>query len=68
MNNIGANQCAHQRRLISAYVVRILESIISKLAMSEISIDLLVSVSEETGLSLGLSKTPKTGFFTTRSI
>ena len=37
-NNKGAEQPAHPRRLISAYVIRFLESIISKLAMSEISI------------------------------
>ena len=37
-NNKGADQPAHQRRLTSACVIRLLESIISKLASSEISI------------------------------
>ena len=37
-------------------------SIISKLAIGEISIFLLVSVAEETGLSLALLETLKTGF------
>ena len=37
-NNKDADQPAHPRRLISAFVIRLLESIISKLASSEISI------------------------------
>ena len=37
-NNTGADQPAHPRRLISAFVILVLESIISKLATSEISI------------------------------
>ena len=45
-----------------------MESIICKLATGEISIFQLVSVAEETGLSLALSGTPKTGFLTTRPI
>ena len=49
---------AHPRRLISAFVIRFLESTISKLATSIISFFL----AEETGLSLALSETPKTGF------
>ena len=36
-NNTGADQPAHPRRLISAFVIRFLESIICKLA-GEISI------------------------------
>ena len=38
VNNKGADQPAHPRSLISAFVIRVLESIISRLAMSEISI------------------------------
>ena len=34
--NTGADQPAHPRRLISAFVIRLLESTISKLASSEI--------------------------------
>ena len=37
-NNTGADQPAHPRSLISAYVIRFLKSIISKLATREISI------------------------------
>ena len=37
-NNTGANQPAHLRSLISAFVVRFLESIMSKLATGESSI------------------------------
>ena len=37
-NNKSVDQPAHLRRLISAFVIHLLESIISKLATSEISI------------------------------
>ena len=37
-NNIGADQPAHMRSLISAFVIRLLQSMISRLALSEISI------------------------------
>ena len=52
VNNKGAEQPAHPRSLISAYVFPSFESIISRL-----------SVAEGTGLSLAMSKTPKTGLF-----
>ena len=68
MKNKGADQPAHLRRLISAFVIHLLESIISKLASSKISIFELVSVAEETGLSLALSTNPKAGFLTSRPI
>ena len=63
-NNKGADQPAHPRRLIGAFVIRFLESTISKLATSEISIFQLhvVPVAEETGLSLALSQTPEDRF------
>ena len=35
-NNTGADQPAHLRSLISAFVIRFLKSVISKLATSEI--------------------------------
>ena len=54
---IRADQPAHPRRLISAFVIRFLESIISKLGTSEMSIIYLDSVAEETGFSLSLSET-----------
>ena len=65
-NNTGADQPAHPRSLISAFVIRLLESIISRLATDEISNFKLVSVAEETGLKLVLTGTPKTGFLATR--
>ena len=52
---------------LNIFVIHLLESIISKLASSQISIFQLVSVAEETGLSVALSETPKTGFVATRS-
>ena len=67
-NNTGADQPAHPRCLISAFVIRVLESNISKLATIEISVFWLVSVAEETGFSLALSETRKTGFVATRPI
>ena len=67
-NNKGADQPAHPRSLISAFLIRFLESTISKLATSEISIFLLVPVAEQAGLNLNLSETPKTGFVETRPI
>ena len=46
-NNKDADQPVHPHRLISAFVIRLLESIISKLPTSEISIVQLVSVAEK---------------------
>ena len=54
--------------LISAFVIPLLESIISRLASSEISTLLLVSVAEETGLKLALLEPWKTDFLGTRPI
>ena len=62
MNNKGADQSAHSRSLIIACVIRVLESTISKLATSEISFFQLVSVAEETGLSLAFSENPEGRF------
>ena len=42
--------------------IYLLESMKSKLASCKISIFILVSVAEETSLSLALSETPKNGF------
>ena len=49
----------HQCSLNSAFIIHLLESIISKLSMSENSIFWLASVAEQAGLSLALSETPK---------
>ena len=61
-NNKGADQPVHPHRLISPFVIRFLQSVISKLATDEFSIFYLVSVAEETGLGLALSDTPKDRF------
>ena len=67
-NNTGADQPAHPRSLISAFLIRFFERTICKLATGEISIFWIVSVAEETGLKLGLSETPKTGCVASRPI
>ena len=51
--------------LISALVVRCLDSIIPLVAISEISRLYLASVAEQTGLCLTWSENPKTGFLMT---
>ena len=61
-NNKGADQPAHPRCLISVFAIRFLESTISKLTTSEISIFRLVTVAEETGLSLALAEPPRQVF------
>ena len=58
----------HRHTLVSAFVIALLESIISRLATSENLIYKLVSVAKKTGLSLALSETPKIGIGTTRPI
>ena len=60
-NNKGADQPAHPRSLINAFVLRCLGSIIPLVSISEISSLCLVSVTEQTGL-----QTPKTDFLVTR--
>ena len=51
-NNKAADQPAHPHCLISAFVILSLESIISRLVTSEISIFYLVSVAEKACLNL----------------
>ena len=67
-NNKGADQPAHPRSLISAFVIHLLESIKFKLDTSEISIFYVVSVAEQAGLGMSISETPKTGFLASRPI
>ena len=64
--NTGADQPGHLRSLISAFVIRLLASIMYRLATSEILIFQLVFVVGEAGLNLTLLETPKTGFVATR--
>ena len=67
-NNKGADQPAHLRSLISAFVIRWLDSIIPLVSISKISSLSLVSVAEEASLNLTWSQNPKTGFLVTRLI
>ena len=62
----SAVQPAQPCSLISAYVVRCLDSIIPLLAIVEMSRPWLVSSAKQAGLNLPGSKTPKTGFLMTR--
>ena len=64
-NNKGADQPAHPHSLISTFVVRYLDSIISLVSISEISSLYLASVAEQAGLSVTWSQTPKRGFLVT---
>ena len=64
----GADQPAHPRSLISAVVVRCLDSIIHVVSISEISSLCLASVAAQAGLCLTWSQTQKTDFLVTRLI
>ena len=64
-NNKGADQTAHPRSLISAFVVRCLDGVISLVSVTKISSLYLASVAAQAGLSLPWSQTPKTGFLVT---
>ena len=62
-NNKGADQTAHHpRSLISAFVFRCLDSIISLASIAEISRLYLASVAAQAGLCLAWSETPKDTF------
>ena len=64
-NNKGADQPAHPYSLISAFVFRCLDSIISLVSISEISSLYLASVAAQASLCLTWSQTLKTGFLVT---
>ena len=61
-NNKGADQPAHPRGLISAFIVRCLDSTISLDSIAEISRLLLASVAQQASLSLTWSETPEDTF------
>ena len=61
-NNKGADQPAHPRSLISAFVVHCLDSIISPECIAEISRTYLASVAAQAGLCLAWSETPEDTF------
>ena len=70
-NNTGTDQSAQMTSLhicpdLSAPLLFPFWKVSSKLAAGEISIFQLVSLAEETGMSLALSETPKTGFVAMR--
>ena len=60
--------CEHPHSLISAFVVRCLDSMIYLVSISEISSLHLVSVAAQAGLCLTWSQTSKTGFLMMRLI
>ena len=62
-NNKGADQPAHPRSLISAFVVCCLNSIISLDSIAEISRVELASVAAQAGLCLACSETPEDTFY-----
>ena len=61
-NNKGADQPVHTRSLISAFVVRCLDSVTSLVSVTKISSLVLAPVAEQAGLSLTWSKTPEDTF------
>ena len=61
-NNKGADQPAHPRSLISAFVVRCLDSVMSLVSATKISSLMLASVAEQASLSLIWSETPESRF------
>ena len=64
--NKDADQPAHQRSLISAFIVHCQDIIIPLVSSSEISSLYVAFVAAQAGLSLPWSQTPKTGFLMTR--
>ena len=55
-NNKGADQPAHPRRLISAFFIRCLDSVMSLVCLTNISSHMLASVAEQPSLSLTWSE------------
>ena len=61
-NNKGADQPAHPRSLISAFVVHCLDSVMSLVSVTKISSLMLASVAAQASLSLTWSETPEDTF------
>ena len=61
-NNKGADQPAHPRSLISAFVVCCLDSVMSLVSVTKISSLMLASVAAQAGLCLAWSETPEDTF------
>ena len=58
----GRRSAAHPRSLISAFVFRCLDSVMSPVSVTKISSLLLASVAEQASLSLTWSETPEDTF------
>ena len=61
-NNKGADQPGHPRSLISAFVVRCLDSLMSLVSVTKISSLMLASVAEQVSLILTWSETTEETF------
>ena len=61
-NNKGADQPAHLRSLISAFVVHCLDSVTFLVSVTKISSLVLASVAEQASLSPTWSETPEDTF------
>ena len=61
-DNKDADQPAHPRSLISAFVVRCLDSVMSLVSVTKISSLMLASVAEQASLSLTSSEPPEDTF------
>ena len=61
-NNKRADQPAHPRSLISAFVVRCLDSVMSLVPVTKIASLMRASVAEQASLSLTWSETPEDRF------
>ena len=61
-NNKGVDQLTHPRSLISAFVARCLDSVMSLVFVTKMSSLMLASVSEQATLSLTWSETPDDTF------
>ena len=61
-NNKGADQPAHPHSLISVFVVRCLDSVMSLVSVTKISSLMLASVAEQASLSLTWLETPEDTF------
>ena len=60
--NKGVDQPAHPRSLISTFVVRCLDSVMSLVSVIKISSLMLASVAAQAGLCLAWSETPEDMF------
>ena len=61
-NNKGTDQLAHPCNLISAFVVRCLDSVMYLVSVTKISSLMLASVAVQASLCLAWSETPKDTF------